>query len=113
MSFLADGTTDVYDEAHPRARKAHRCHACNEAIAVGHTYWRIAIVFDKSATTVKRCERCQAIHVHLRSVMDGREWPDEELKCGHLYEDEWGKCPPEIAALAFVTPDAMQIGPAR
>ena len=111
MSYIADGAYDVYDERHVRAHKEHRCGACNETIEIGHTYWRIGVVFDRSAETHKRCERCQKIHVHLRDLGDPYDmlWPDENLNCGEEYRDHWGEEPPEeIAALAFVRPQDLQ-----
>lgn len=103
MSHYTEETYSVYDESLRRARKEHRCSACREKISAGHSYTRVAIVFDGEAETVKRCARCQAIHLHLRAK--GREdgmWPDERLNCGETYRGHWGEDPPEeIAALAF------------
>jgi len=112
MSVVADGEYSIYAEKRVRARKRHECVACHEKIDLGHTYWNIALIYDGTAETIKRCERCQSIHKHLRELSyranDGR-WPDEQLACGDQYEDEWGKLPPEIAELAFVTQSQMQM----
>lgn len=115
MSNYCDETYDVYVEDRVKARKEHRCSACEERIPPGVTYWRIRWVFDSSASGVKRCERCQAIHLHLRQKCReqtyGDLWPDERLACGLKYEDEWGDLPEEIAALAFALPsDPMPAG---
>jgi hypothetical protein len=110
VSYYADESYDVYDETVRRARKEHRCGACDEHIVPGATYWHIATVFDGTARTYKRCERCQAIHVHLRELCraTGSDmWPDERLACGLRYEDEWGALPPEIEALAFALPNEV------
>jgi hypothetical protein len=111
MSHSVDETYAVYDERHVRARKPHRCDACEETIERGHRYWRIGIVWD-GARTVRRCERCQAMHQHLRTLCLGSYddmWPDERLRCGTDYRREWDRDPPaEIAALAFATPEEMQ-----
>ncbi|HEU4615550.1 MAG TPA: hypothetical protein VFS15_25825, partial [Kofleriaceae bacterium] len=73
------------------------------------TYWRIRVVFDRSAETIKRCERCQAIHLHLRTLGDSDVWPDERLDCGEEYAAHWGEAPPEaIAALAFALPGEVR-----
>lgn len=109
--YEADETYAVYDERNVKARKAHRCAACGEPIKPGQRYYRIGMVYDRIAESLKRCQRCQRIHEHLRSVSDrgNREWPDERLRCGHEYEELHGEPPPdEIAALAFVLPDEMQ-----
>lgn len=108
MSYVADdGAYDVYSERPLRARTAHACDACKEAISPGHTYTRVCVVFDRSAETIKRCWRCQRIHEHLRErcALAGRDmWPDERLACGHRYEAVWGELPADIAALAFALP---------
>lgn len=60
---------------------------------------------DGDSVTLRRCSRCQTIHEHLRQLCESQErWPDEQLNCGEDYEEEWGKLPPEIAALAFTLP---------
>lgn len=110
-----DETYDVYDEKRVTARKEHRCSACNERILPGHRYVRLGVVFDGSAETFKRCERCQAIHQHLRDENPGAgdSWPDEQLACGEEYEEVFGKPPPDtIAALAFWRPGDPPIGKA-
>lgn len=109
MSHLAEEAYSVYDETYPKARVEHTCAACKEAIRVGHRYARVAMVFDHEAETVKRCMRCQTIHLHLRTKGDSELWPDERLNCGEEYAQHWGEDPPpEIAALAFVTAEEAQ-----
>jgi hypothetical protein len=109
MSVYAEETYDVYNEARVKARKEHTCGACKEPICRGHTYWRIGIVFERQASSLRRCERCQAMHVHLRGLGDCDTWPDEQLSCGHGYEEMWEEPPPpEIAELAFLTAEEMQ-----
>lgn len=103
--YDSDETYAVYDEQCPVARKEHTCSACGELIAKRQRYYRIAMVFDGSASAVKRCVRCQRIHEHLRSLAVGGEWPSETLNCGTYYEAEHGGSPPnKIAALAFALP---------
>jgi hypothetical protein len=112
VSYYAEDTCDVYDERRITARKDHECDACDATIAKGLTYWRIGILFDGRWEAVKRCERCQAVHVHLRVMSElhteGELWPDERLNCGMVYEDEWGPMPDEAAALAFMGPGDVQ-----
>lgn len=114
MSHDVDDTYDVYLERDVVARKDHRCRACRETIARGDRYYRISIVFDGEASTVKRCVKCQAIHLHLRELGGygtpyGDMWPDEELNCGEEYAEHWGHAPPaHIASLAFMTPADAQ-----
>lgn len=108
MSRSCDERYVVYHERQVRARKAHACSACRETIPAGTAYVRVTWVFDGSADGVKRCNRCQAIHLHLRKKCAESDeddlWPDERLNCGLKYEDEWGDLPDEIEALAFALP---------
>lgn len=105
MSHSIDEHYEVYDETSRRAAKEHVCAACSEPIAKGARYTDVRIVWDGEARTLRRCERCQAIHVHLREVGEGDTWPAEKLDCGEEYREHWGKEPPEsIAALAFWRP---------
>jgi hypothetical protein len=109
MSHSIDETYDIYNEQTLRARKPHRCCACDDTIPPGHRYCRVFVLFDGRKESFKRCARCQTIHEHLRDLGDGEMWPDERLNCGEEYRDHWGVEPPEhIAALAFVEPTEMQ-----
>jgi len=108
MCHSSEETYDVYDETKRQARKRHACSACKEIIEPKDFYWHVALIFDSEARTIKRCLRCQTIHVHLRSLSD-ELWPDERLNCGNEYEEMWGRLPPEtIAGLAFKTRQEMQ-----
>ncbi len=109
MSHGIDEHYAVYDENRQRARKPHTCDACAETIPAGRRYYRVFVLFDGRAETVKRCARCQRIHEHLRELAPGDLWPDERLACGETYEGEWGcEPPPEIAALAFALPGELE-----
>lgn len=110
MSYYVEDYYEVYNEKTVRARVEHICDACTEKISIGHLYTRIGIIFEKVAETIKRCLRCQTIHVHIRGLDTGGDsWPDEKLNCGENYKDHWGVDPPEeIQDLAFVTPDEAQ-----
>lgn len=112
MSYTADETYDIYHETYPKARKPHTCVACRRDIRPGDVYTRVYILFDGSGRTVKRCLRCQSIHLHLRELCreaDYDMWPHEALNCGSSYEDEWEVPPPEdIQAIAFMTDDEAQ-----
>ena len=113
MSHEVDELYDVYHEEQRRARKLHRCIACPEPIPVGVKYTRVFVLFDGVKGNFKRCARCQAIHLHLRERCRKERpdyWPAEDLNCGETYEDEWGPCPPEIAALAFALPGEVSNG---
>jgi RNase P subunit RPR2 len=109
MSEYADDYCEVWSETSPVARKRHTCDACNGPITPGRRYHRTFSVFEGTADTVIRCERCQAIYEHLRAKMAVAGEPDEccnpTLSCGHEYKERWKVPPPEeIAALAFWLP---------
>jgi len=104
MSHEVTDYYEVYCETRRKAKKEHVCDACSDRIRVGTYFWYVFYVFEDRTYTVKRCERCQAIHVHLRG-MNEDTWPDEKLSCGEEYRQHWGQePPPEIAALAFALP---------
>lgn len=106
MSHSIDEYYSVYRETRRKARKQRACSACAEPILPGNTYFDIcAIQGREKPECLARCERCQAIHKHLRSLEPGEMWPAERLDCGEEYREHWGKEPPEhIAALAFALP---------
>jgi hypothetical protein len=109
MSHAIDETYDVYSETFHRARKAHRCCACDSTIRRGDRYARIFLIFQRDPELVLRCLRCQTIHKHLRDLDPGATWPAERLDCGEEYAEHWGKQPPaEIAEIAFMTDDEAQ-----
>ncbi len=109
MSHNCDDTYSIYEETKRKANKHHRCYACHESISAGDKYFVIGIVFQGQAETVKRCLRCQAIHLHLRGLCPGETWPDEMLCCGEEYKEHWGVEPPkEIQELAFITQKEAQ-----
>ncbi len=112
MSHHCEETYDAYVETLRCAAKDHVCDACDEAIPKGARYFTISVVFEGIAESIKRCARCQTIHVHLRGLGDGGMWPDERLDCGEEYRAHWGvEPPPEIAALAFATTSDLSMLP--
>jgi hypothetical protein len=105
MSHAVEEVYEVYSERTRTAAYPHVCDACEDRVQLGAIYTRVVIVQDGEVTTLRRCHRCQTIHEHLRLLCaDQERWPDEQLMCGEDYEEEWGKLPPEIAALAFALP---------
>lgn len=108
MSYYCDEYYSLYKEKRVKARIEHKCDACGEVVSVGHYYFRVTIIFDGQASTVKRCLRCQALHKHLRNK-EAEMWPDEQLACGKDYEVEWGHAPPpEVEMLAFISQEESQ-----
>lgn len=107
MSYAADEAYDVYHEQTLRARKRHRCNACQRDIEPGHYYARIFMIYDGQKDHVKRCGACQKTHLHLRGLcrsVSSDMWPDECLGCGLDYVNEWERePPPEIACLPLLS----------
>ena len=111
MSVSADDCEPcgVYRDGWRKARKEHTCSACSSTIRPRDRYFYIYAVNSEGAWHCKRCARCEAIHAHLAKILPYDEFPDHELDCGHDYEAVHGvPPPPEIAELAFLTPDEMQ-----
>ncbi len=109
MSQYGDEPCSVYEVKERRARKAHRCSGCDETIRPGVKYTYVFMVHEGDSYIYKRCPRCQTIYVHLsekiRAEGDHDQFCDEELNCGHEYEDRWEEPTPEwLAALAFWLP---------
>lgn len=109
MSYSADEIYEFYTERMQRAKKQHRCCACNEEIRLKDQYAYISAAFAGEFVTFKRCLRCQAMHNHLRLYGDGDLWPDERLNCGEEFKRHWGFDPPsDLIKLAFITKDEAQ-----
>lgn len=104
----------IYAETVYRARKIHRCSACRESIEPGARYRRIFGVWCGSASTLRRCMRCDALWRHLSGLAAAApyqawfEEPDLTLDCGHSYEELHGPPPEHIAALAFALPQDFE-----
>ena len=103
--FDTDGYAEVHTTTTRRARKAHRCTACERIIPIGTQYTYVFNVTNGDIFITKRCELCQRIYAHLDARMrkEARDtFPDADLDCGDSYRDVWGEDPPEhIQALAF------------
>lgn len=103
----------IWQETRVRANKEHQCSACEGPIPGGHIYVLHKIFFDGRWSTVKRCLRCDFLYHTLNDKLlaasDGDAAADVRLNCGHTYEEQWNEPPPpELARLAFMTPDEMQ-----
>lgn len=109
MSHGIDEYYSFYEELYPRARLSHRCDACGDTIEPGHIYARVSWHFLGTIAGVKRCLRCQKLHLHLREMGNGDSWPAERLDCGEKYSEHWGgEAPAEIQELAFKTGADLQ-----
>ena len=54
-------TVTVADTREVRARKPHRCSACDETIRVGDVYKRTGTLFEGKWETERHCLRCWAL----------------------------------------------------
>lgn len=88
------------------ARKEHKCMACRETIRRGHRYHRHASVYDGSISVWRHCVRCWLMCEALWKA--GAGYIDFELNCGETWEENYGALPPDVAALAFMSPDDAQ-----
>ncbi len=63
-----------------RARKAHHCVECREAIAIKDEYERYVLIGDGSASTYKTCLSCVEIRDHFAcdGWLFGQVWSDIE-----------------------------------
>jgi hypothetical protein len=112
MSCDIDGYNEVERTTYPRARKEHRCDACRETIRVGDRYARTFIVWEGEPETWFHCARCNALFKGIsgrhRELRTG-EGVQFDLDCGHSWQEIFDEePPPEIARLAFLTPDEAQ-----
>jgi len=110
MSHSVDEHYAAYTRTERKARKEHRCCACKETIERGHRYVYVTAVFEGTVDVYKRCVRCEKIFQTLVDKLSDRdEWPDEDLNCGHVWEDnDIGALPSEVAELAFLSPSEAQ-----
>lgn len=91
------------------SRKVHECVACHEGISPGDRYHVTAGRWDGEFLTFKHCTRCEKMCAALWKA--GVEWLDFHLDCGEVWDDVFGKPPPEVAALAFALPgDFVSVG---
>lgn len=91
-----------------KARKDHTCYACADTIKKGyHYHYEFCTGGDDGPEYYKHCMRCwEMLSAIIKALPDGAiRW---DLNCGLAWEDEIGELPPEVARLAFMTPDEAQ-----
>lgn len=69
---------DVWIETQPTARKTRKCPVCQNKIEPGHTYLRVNVVHDSSASSHFCCAVCAVIYKDF-SVRHGGAPPPDEL----------------------------------
>jgi len=67
----ADGTCEVWQESHRKARKQHQCQECGRTIKPGERYMFIFTVFEGEARGNKVCAHCEIACDWLRSNCGG------------------------------------------
>lgn len=120
MSIDCDGGEypDVFRESNRTAHLRHKCSACGEIIRPGDLYHHTFYIYDGSSNTIRRCARCEVLYRALVKLHQ-KEMPEvedvevpgvaPELDCGHDFQAVFKRDPPpELARLAFMTPDEMQ-----
>lgn len=97
----------IISEEWRTARKPHKCYACREEIRIGDCYHVTVQKNDGELLMFKHCARCDAL---VGALLDaGAESVQWDLHCGVSYREAFGEDPPpEIARLAFLTPDEAQ-----
>lgn len=91
MCFIADETCTVWNEKTiSKAKKEHKCSACNEPILSGEAYVYQFGVFDGESFSNKLCFRCcydsvRVVCHELDSGCDWSEaWPFVDVLVGYL-----------------------------
>lgn len=92
----------------PRARKTHTCCGCGETIRKGDRYRNESGIWDGRAERYKYCARCHAL-ISAVLAQPGNEGFVHGFMCDHSWEEIFeSDPPPEVATLAFMTPDEAQ-----
>lgn len=76
-----DEYAKVFDRSYPRARKAHECYECGDAIKRGESHCRIGMFFDGSWSSWRECLLCEEIGDHFscgKGRVAGTLWSDLE-----------------------------------
>lgn len=107
MCDQADEFYKVMDTRLVKARKQHKCCACDESIESGHQYWRTFALLDE-VETYKHCIRCWTMLEAIKDRADGDAAIAWRLDCGELWSNNFGAIPEEVARLAFLTPNESQ-----
>lgn len=74
-------------ETEHKARKAHKCDACNRAIEVGTTYTRWAGTTDGDFSEAKYHAECRAAEIAFNKLI-GTDW-DEWMGLDDAEADDW------------------------
>jgi hypothetical protein len=106
MCDLHSDRPSCWSETWRRARKPHRCRACDETIRRGDRYHYSSGVWDGRPDSFAHCARCWAIYLALQAELEPGEGIDLDLDCGETWQSAFGEEPPEaVARLAFLLPD--------
>jgi hypothetical protein len=68
MCFYRDGSSDVWNESIPRARKEHRCDECGRVIPRGDRYTRARSLYDGGWSTWICCARCHFVRALIEQA---------------------------------------------
>lgn len=114
MCCEPDYNYSTIDSRIVKARKRHECVACDDGIENNDRYVRTVCLSSRDAAdggaleSYKHCLRCWSV---LRAVRTER--PDDAiawaLDCGEDWNDTIGAVPDDLAALAFMTREQVQM----
>jgi hypothetical protein len=113
MSCESDGFyNEVERTTRHVAKKQHGCCACDDPIRPGDVYEYTFTKFEGEVSTFKHCLRCATLFhaIARRQREQGLDVGVQfDLGCGHSWEETFDEDPPpEIARLAFFTPEEAQ-----
>lgn len=114
MCFEYDGYYDVCTTMARRARKAHRCNECGQAIAAGERYLCTDALWDGEWMTHRQCRRCvyDRLRIRRQELADGcriyeAEPPDGELLLALRWRD-WQPTPCDQVPAEFDVEQYME-----
>ena len=89
MCFYGGEQPVVWDETHPRAARAYACEECDDGIAVGDRYQRIASLYDSRWSTFRTCLRCEVDRKRVRDLEVAAGCSEHEAWCpvGDLHQE--------------------------
>jgi hypothetical protein len=89
MCFSYDNYPSVFNERHHKAKKAYRCSECNCWIWPGEIYLHIWGVWEGTASTYRRCERCEKLADAITQVEldEGCGAAEASPGLGNLFND--------------------------
>lgn len=88
MCFEYDGQCDVYRDAYPRAKKAHRCRECGRTIEPGQVHLKNVQLFEGYWNTTRICMECEEVRKAIARVEEEHGCHGDSAYCpfGDLWD---------------------------